>query len=287
MKVSGPEFPVGLPDPLSDIATGDSSGRPATPGAPARSAATAAAPLSDPAIFRAAVDDSLQLLPEPRVGERIPPSALPPEAQVLFNEAQMAMGSFGRTRLFLEQVVTANPAGPQVSASVMESILSPDASTLSGRAVQQMLQNGANPGALAAQAAGGPQMLIVARDAMTGEVYRLQAPLAGAEFFRPAPGDLLTLYWAGLSMQGPLRGLYLRHERSGDGLLLADLGSLARSWQSRLKALFQAGFLFLLIVGVLVGLAVLAGLSRDTSETLAVVSLILSALGYLLFLGLR
>jgi phage tail protein X len=236
---------------------------------------------------RTAIDDSLALLPEPRVGERIPSSALPPEVQVLFNEAQMAMGSFGRTRLFLEQVITANPANAQFSPTVMESILLPDASTVPGHAVQQMLQLGAEPAAMTAAPSGGPQMLIIARDAMTGELYRLQAPLAGTEIFRPAPGDLLTLYWAGLSMQGPLRGLYLRHERSGDGILLADLGTLARSWQNRVKGLLQAGFLFLLILGGLVGLAVLAGLSSDLSETLAVAALILGVLGYLLFAGLR
>jgi len=284
VKVFGPDFPVGLPDSFSDIATGDNSGRSTGAGAPPRSGAPA--PATDAAALRAVIDDSLQLLPEPRVGEKIPASALPPEAQVLFTEAQMAMGSFARTRLFLEQVITANPADAQFSAPAMESILSPDANTAAGRAVQQLLQNGANLGAASGQG-GGPQMLIIARDAMTGALYRLQTPLAGAEVFRPAPGDLLTLYWAGLSMQGPLRGLYLRHERSGDGLLLADLGSLARSWQSRLKALLQAGVLFLLIIGALVGLAVLAGMSSDLSETLVVSALILGALGYLLFLSLR
>ncbi len=288
MKVFGPDFPINLPDALSDIATGDSSG-----GNAAETATTARTPLApsqsaETVALTSLPDISLQLLPEPRAGEKIPAAALPPEVRVLFNEAQMAMGTFARTRLFLEQIVTANPENALFSASAMESILNPDRSTATGRAVQQLLQNGAVAGAAATSpGAGGPQMLIVARDAMTGELYRLQKPLSGAEFFRPAPGDLLTLYWAGLSMQGPLRGVYLRHERSGDGLLLADLGSLARSWQSRLKALLQAGVLFLLIFGVLVALAVLAGLSSDISETMAVASLILAALGYLFFLGLR
>jgi len=287
VKVFGPEFPIGLPDTVTEIATGSSTGGQSSAVVPAPRA-TGAAGSTSPAVLLDGPDISLQLLPPPGVGEKIPASALPPEARVLFTDAQMAMGTFGRTRLFLDQVLTATPGTAAFSPSVMQAVIGPDTTTVTGHAVQQLLQNGGDPGALnAGKAADGPQMLLIVRDPMTGERYRLQAPVQGATGFRPAPGDLLTLYWAGLSMEGPLRGLYLRHDRSGDGLLLADLTGLARSWRKRILGLIQAGLLFLLIVGVFLGLAIVAGMSSDSSESLTAATLILGSLLFLLYLGVR
>lgn len=287
MKVFGTDFPISLPDSISDIATGDRSPN-SSSGGPVNPATTSAASASSAATVRSGPDISLALLPSPNVGEKIPASALPPEAKVLFTEAQMAIGSFGRTRMFLEQMMTATPGSPLFSPTVMQAVILPDASTAPGHAVQQLLQHGGDAGALiAGKSADGTQMLLIVRDAISGERYRLQAPLNGSVPFRPAPGDLLTLYWAGLSMEGPLRGLYLRHDRSGDGVLLADLSGLARSWRRRVFSLLQAGLLFLVLIGAFLGLAILAGMSSDVSESLTAAGLILGSLLFLLYLGSR
>lgn len=288
MKVWGSEFPVNLPASASEMAPQASSGESSTP---VSAPSATSAPASTEAVTTATLADiSLALSPQPSVQENIPASALPPEARVLFTEAQMAMGTFGRSRFFLEQMLTANPGSAFFGASAMQAMLGPDGSTLSGHAVQQLLQMGAlseTVASLPAKATEAPQVLLIVRDALTGERFRLQAPRENTPSFQPVPGDLLTLYWAGLSMEGPLGELYLRHDRSGDGLLMADLSGLAISWRSRLRNLFQAGLLFLAIVGVFLGLVVLAGTTSDSTEALTVASLIIGSLCFLLYLGLR